>query len=219
MGENSYEQYTRRLEMARAVAVPPYGSVRAFLRFLAQAPAQGWPGRVDVPLLTSMGFRGGAAWELLLALRFLGLVDAEGRPLPRYALVLAGGDELRRGLREAVYAAYAFLWQEVDLATASREELEEAFRRRWPSLATRQARFLIGLCRATGIYTPARFKGSLSIATSSPPRQGREGAIAEVIQRLERAEAELARLRQEVAARRPWWAKFWDRVRKRSDPA
>jgi len=199
-----------RADLERA----PYGSVRALLRFLAQARRRGWPERVDILFLEGLGFRGGAAWELLLALRFLGLVDEEGRPLPRYGLVLADEEGVRRGLREAVYAAYAPLWETLDVTNASRQELEAGFRRWSPARARRQARFLVGLCRAAGIPVAARFRGRLSIAQTTLPGAG---DAEELRRRLERAEAELARLRALLGRegqRRPWWRRLWDMVRK-----
>ncbi len=138
----------------------PYGSPRAFLRFLEEAGRWGWPERLDEGFLERAGLRGGSLWELRVALRFLGLMDEwEDRRGERYSIVFLPEAGRRRALAEAVRQSYAPLWQALDVTRASREELVEAFRRIYsPELAERQARFFIGLCQAAGISLAARLR-------------------------------------------------------------
>ncbi|HXG42352.1 MAG TPA: hypothetical protein VNL95_06470 [Dehalococcoidia bacterium] len=131
----------------------PYGSVRAFLRFLQAARQHGWPQRVDLGLLEAMGLRGGSAWEVLVALRFFGLVDpATDSPTERYALLLQQWPKVREGVREAIHNAYAGALGDEGWLGRPEGELERMLSARYGgALARRQARFALGVARALGL--------------------------------------------------------------------
>ncbi|MCS7276625.1 MAG: DUF5343 domain-containing protein [Dehalococcoidia bacterium] len=145
----------------------PYGSLSAFLRLLREAPKHGWPQRVDAALLREMGFRGGSAWEVLVALRFLGLVDPfTDTPTERYSLLLQPWPEGRQGLAKAIHNAYTKALGDEGWAGRSEEELEGLFGERYgKALARRQARFALGLARVVGLRV------------AEPPRRRRAAAL------------------------------------------
>ncbi|GBD12684.1 hypothetical protein HRbin24_00697 [bacterium HR24] len=131
----------------------PYGSVRAFLRFLREAAKHGWPEAVDHAFLAGMGLKGGSAWEVLVALRFFGLVDpATDRPGERYGLLLAPWPEGQGALARAIDNAYKEALDDVGWADRERGELESAFLRRYgKGIARRQAAFAVGIAAVLGL--------------------------------------------------------------------
>ncbi len=171
----------------RRSQLPPYGSVRGFLRFLHEASRHGWPARLDAPLLQRTGFRGGSAWELLVALRFFGLVDpASDRPTERYALLLRPWPEAHEGVRRAIHNAYTIVLGAADWTSWDSQRLEQALAERYgKELARRQARFAQGLARALGLSSaiPLRRRRDWEALAEGravgeePPAEGRPAAL------------------------------------------
>ena len=66
------------LERAKSSGTPPYTSYRTFKTFIEDLHEQGVPSRIDRSVLTR--FSGVIGSRLLHALRFLGLIEDDGRP-------------------------------------------------------------------------------------------------------------------------------------------
>ena len=60
---------------------PPYTSYRTFRTFIDDLREHGVPSRIDRSVLTR--FSGVVGSQLMHALRFLGLIEDDGRPTPR----------------------------------------------------------------------------------------------------------------------------------------
>jgi hypothetical protein len=107
--------------------LPPYVSYRTFRNFI-DGLQQGIPARID---RSYWGDRlsGSTGIQLLAALRFLGLVDANGIPTDRLKqLVSAKGDKRAELLREVTSEAFSFLLlSSFDLQTATYAQLQEVF--------------------------------------------------------------------------------------------
>lgn len=107
--------------------LPPYISYRTFQNFL-DGLQQGIPARID---RSYWGDRlsGSTGIQLMAALRFLGLVDANGIPTDRLKqLVSARGDKRAELLREITLEAFGFLQlSSFDLQTATFAQLQEVF--------------------------------------------------------------------------------------------
>ena len=69
------------LERARSSGTPPYTSYRTFKTFIEDLHEHGVPSRIDRSVLTR--FSGIVGTQLMHALRFLGLVEDDGRPTER----------------------------------------------------------------------------------------------------------------------------------------
>src|SRR6516164_10608265 len=69
------------LERARSSGTPPYTSYRTFKTFIEDLHEHGVPSRVDRSVLTR--FSGVVGAQLMHALRFLGLIEDDGRPTQR----------------------------------------------------------------------------------------------------------------------------------------
>jgi hypothetical protein len=120
------------LERARSTGTPPYTSYRTFKTFIEDLHEHGVPSRIDRSVLTR--FSGVVGSQLMHALRFLGLIEDDGRPTHR--------------LNELMKAHAAGQWPEtflallrqdyapmfaIDLETATPSHFNEAFRKAFPA--------------------------------------------------------------------------------------
>jgi hypothetical protein len=120
------------LERTRSSGTPPYTSYRTFKTFIEDLHEHGLPSRIDRSVLTR--FSGIVGTQLMHALRFLGLIEDDGRPTGRLkALVNAHGTgHWHETLLETLRQEYAPMFA-IDLATATPSHFNEAFRRAFPA--------------------------------------------------------------------------------------
>jgi hypothetical protein len=107
--------------------LPPYVSYRTFCNFI-DGLQQRMPSRIDRSYWGDM-FSGSNGTQLMAALRFLGLIDANGKPMERLKqLAAAKGESKARLLREIATESFDFaLRGSLDLESATYAQLEEAF--------------------------------------------------------------------------------------------
>lgn len=151
----------KRFERSRQA---PYVSVEAFRKFLRNARVTSKPDVVDEAFLEKLELKGGTVWELLPALRFLGIVDQEtDAPTELYSVVYLPDQQQKPALSDAIRSAYSDLFTKLDVENARREELVTYFRLNYsPKLAERQARTFVSLSEDAGL--------SLSSEAASRPR-------------------------------------------------
>jgi hypothetical protein len=120
------------LERTRSSGAPPYTSYRTFKTFIEDLHEHGVPSRIDRSVLTR--FSGVVGTQLIHALRFLGLIEEDGRPTPRLkALVNAhGAGHWPETLLDVLRYEYAPMFA-IDLETATPSHFHEAFRRAFPA--------------------------------------------------------------------------------------
>ena len=120
------------LERTRSSGTPPYTSYRTFKTFIEDLHERGVPSRIDRSVLTR--FSGVVGTQLMHALRFLGLIEDDGRPTARLkGLVKAHGTgNWREKLLELLRDEYAAMFA-IDLGTATPSHFHEAFRRAFPA--------------------------------------------------------------------------------------
>ncbi len=120
------------LERTRSSGTPPYTSYRTFKTFIEDLHEHGVPSRIDRSVLTR--FSGVVGTQLMHALRFLGLIEADGRPTERLkGLVKAHGtgswsEKLLERLRQEYEPLFA-----IDLETATPSHFNQAFRGAFPA--------------------------------------------------------------------------------------
>lgn len=132
-----------------ASTVPPYGPVKGMLDGVALVERQTAP-VVDVALLKQHGIARANEYKVLHALRFLGLIDADGRTTPESRLLRTRGPARTEALRRLVRRAYADLFSRLDPARASRDDIHNYFVTRHNlsrDLAGKAATFCLELCR------------------------------------------------------------------------
>jgi Family of unknown function (DUF5343) len=120
------------LERARSSGTPPYTSYRTFKTFIEDLHEHGVPSRIDRSVLTR--FSGVVGTQLMHALRFLGLIEDDGRPTERLkGLVKAHGTaNWSERFLELLRHEYAPMFA-IDLETATPSHFGEAFRKAFPA--------------------------------------------------------------------------------------
>jgi len=107
--------------------LPPYVSYRTFHNFVEHLQEQ-MPSRIDRSYWGDI-LSGSTGIQLMAALRFLNLVDANGKPLERLKpLVSARGEQRAQLLRIIAYDAFSFVLESsLDLESATYSQLVEVF--------------------------------------------------------------------------------------------
>ena len=120
------------LERTRSSGTPPYTSYRTFKTFIEDLHEHGVPSRIDRSVLTR--FSGVVGTQLMHALRFLGLIEDDGRPTERLkGLVKAHGTgNWSERFLELLRHEYAPMFA-IDLETATPSHFSEAFRKAFPA--------------------------------------------------------------------------------------
>ena len=120
------------LVRTRSSGTPPYTSYRTFKTFIEDLHEHGVPSRIDRSVLTR--FSGVVGTQLMHALRFLGLIEGDGRPTERLkGLVKAHGTgSWSERLLELLGHEYAPMFA-IDLETATPSHFNEAFRKAFPA--------------------------------------------------------------------------------------
>jgi hypothetical protein len=127
----------------------PYSSLVYLLAHLSDI---GVPPRLDASAM--LPFAGAMPAGLKSALRFLNLINGDSVPAACFLeLVAADAGERRVLIGEIFRASYMCLWDRIDLATASRTQLEEAVAEfgGTPELTERRVAFLLAMARAGGV--------------------------------------------------------------------
>lgn len=107
---------------------PPYVSYKTFGSFMGNLQ-QHLPTRIDRSYWDGM-FSGSTGTQLMAAMRFLNLVDANSRPTPHLkVLVPATGEHRAALMRQVANDAYAFVLKgNLDLQNATYAEVEDVFK-------------------------------------------------------------------------------------------
>jgi hypothetical protein len=107
--------------------LPPYVSYRTFHNFVERLQEQ-MPSRIDRSYWGDI-LSGSTGIQLMAALRFLNLIDANGKPLERLKpLVSSRGEQRAQLLRIIAYDAFSFVLEgSLDLESATYSQLVEAF--------------------------------------------------------------------------------------------
>jgi hypothetical protein len=138
------------VDAARAAPYAPPANVLAVIRRLRD---RGLPEVLTVQELTRLGIPEGNAPRTLQALRFLGLVDEEGRRTPNFdRLARVSVNEYPETLAEIIQRAYEDVFAIVDPAEANDIDLHDAFRHFRPEKQWHRMVVLFSaLCREAGL--------------------------------------------------------------------
>ncbi|MES0048535.1 DUF5343 domain-containing protein [Mesorhizobium sp. M0053] len=119
-------------ESPKTTLSPPYIAFASLRTLFSSLKEHGLPGRIDRSVLTN--FSGAVGSQIITALRFMGLVDADNRPKPDFQLYLNafGTDVWPHELGSLLQRAYAPIF-ELDLKTASPSQFMERFRATYPN--------------------------------------------------------------------------------------
>lgn len=140
--------------------IPPYVSYRTLTNLLGEFQAQGVPSRIDRSVLAHKS--GTVQSQLLLALKYLGLIKGSGHPTEKLEVLVHSEGAPRKALLEEILRdSYDFLFASgFDLKTASADQAEELFQSRGASGETvrRCIAFLLAAAREAGVPCSAYIK-------------------------------------------------------------
>jgi hypothetical protein len=108
--------------------LPPYVSYRTFHNFIERLQQQKMPQRIDRSYWDDkLSWSNGV--QLMAAMRFLSLIDANGKPTERLISLVSAKEEQRAQLlRGMTKEAFGFVFKSnVDIESATYSQLEEAF--------------------------------------------------------------------------------------------
>lgn len=133
--------------------IPPYGPTRGTLQAL-QLLRRTTPARIDSDFLRVSKIAPGNEYKVVGALRFLGLIDEEGRPTESSRLLKTKGATYTLALQDIVRNAYSGVFQGLRPNELTRDAIYNYFVTDGglgAEMATKATRFLIRLCRLAEI--------------------------------------------------------------------
>jgi hypothetical protein len=150
--------------------LPPYVSYRTFQNFL-EGLQQGVPARID---RSYWGDRlsGSTGTQLMSALRFLRLIDANNVPTSQLKMLAqASGDQRAEILQQVATEAFSFLMQgTLDLQSSTYAQLQEAFDNTFEltdGVSRKCVKFFVEMATAAGIPLSPFISKRLRTARSS----------------------------------------------------
>ncbi len=194
------------LERTRSSGTPPYTSYRTFKTFIEDLHEHGIPSRIDRSVLTR--FSGIVGTQLMHALRFLGLVEDDGRPTERLkALVNAyAAGRWPETLLETLGHEYAPMFA-IDLETATPSHFNEAFRRAFPAadaVVQKCVTFFLYAASDAGVKISNRvLKGRKPRSLTSRKRPARPAFSSPPTQKLEAGPSQPQPFMPHVEAKKP----------------
>ncbi|MFC1963522.1 DUF5343 domain-containing protein [Chloroflexota bacterium] len=132
---------------------PPYGPARGMLQAL-ELLRRTTPHRIDSDFLRASGVAPGNEYKVAGALKFLGLIDNEGRATDKSRLLKTKGITYTQALQEIVRTAYRDLFQGLQEKEATSDEVYNYFVTEGgmgSEMATKATRFFVKLCRLAEI--------------------------------------------------------------------
>jgi hypothetical protein len=168
------------LERTRSSGTPPYTSYRTFKTFIEDLHEHGVPSRIDRSVLTR--FSGIVGTQLMHALRFLGLIEEDGRPSPRLIKLVSAHATAHwpETLLEMLGREYAPMFA-IDLETATPSHFNEAFRRAFPAadaVVQKCVTFFLYAANDAGVKISGRVLKGRKPRSLTPRRKGVRPAFA-----------------------------------------
>jgi hypothetical protein len=165
--------------------LPPYVSYRTFQNFIEGLQQEGIPARIDRSYWSDR-LSGSTGIQLMSALRFLRLIDADGTPTNQLRL-LASTRGIPRAeiLKEVTTEAFSFLLQgSFDLQSSTYAQLQEAFHNTFDltdGVSRKCVKFFVELASAAGMplspFISKRLR-SVRSGTGTKPLIRKRGAKA-----------------------------------------
>jgi len=160
------------VERKRAAPYVPASTLSQFfdhIRYVRE------PSEVDAGLLEDYGIKRGQVFALGSTLKFLGVIDDNGKPTPVFRELQTGGDEFRDALRGVIERAYEDLFNRLDVSRDTKDKINNFFARNYsPATAERATRLFLDICGEAGIETasqPRKADRKQAQASRSTPKR------------------------------------------------
>ncbi|MFA4837375.1 MAG: DUF5343 domain-containing protein [Dehalococcoidia bacterium] len=131
----------------------PYGPTRGMLQAL-QLMRKTTPTKIDGGFLRTNKIAPGNEYKVVGALRFLEIIDDDGRPTEQSRLLKTKGATFTSALQSIVRGAYKNLFQRLNGTEHSQEDIYNYFITEeglGPEMATKTTRFFVQLCQLAEI--------------------------------------------------------------------
>jgi hypothetical protein len=160
-------------ERTKSTGTPPYTSYRTFKSFIQDLDEHGVPSRIDRSLLTR--FSGVVGTQLMHALRFLGLIEEQGRPTQRLRELVSahGAGRWPETLLDLLRQEYAPMFA-IELETATPSHFSEAFRKAFPAadaVVQKCVTFFLYAANDAGVKISGRVLKGRKPRSSTPRRK------------------------------------------------
>lgn len=179
---------------------PAYIPFRTFSRFINGLESSAIPTQIDKSIMPKMS--GGDQSAMLVALRFLKLIDQDGAPSEELTKLIESNEESRGSVLKAILErAYPFLFKgSIDLKRATTRQVEEAFKAQGVSGSTvsKAMAFFLSAAKEGGIQVSQYVKTPPIVRSTVrrvPPSQGGTPANDEEDQGMEDLPGGVHRLR------------------------
>lgn len=156
---------------------PPYVAAGTLWEFFNKLKFVATPQHLDAKEIEEYGIPKHWSYHLLSALKFLNLVEKNGKTTPALQSLQMRGEEFEHNLEEVVRNAYAELFSKVDPARDNRANIVNFFMKHYgtsPSGAEKATTLFLDLCGEAGIPTlqekPSKIPKVKPTSTPSRPR-------------------------------------------------
>jgi hypothetical protein len=132
---------------------PPYGPTEGMLQGIELMQRLS-PTKVDAGLLKNHGVAPNNEYKVIGALTYLNLIDGAGSPTAKSRLLQTRGPSYLLALQDIVKTAYRDLFDQMDLKSASKDQIHNYFvydLGLGVEMAAKASRFFINLCQRAGI--------------------------------------------------------------------
>ena len=153
---------------------PPYATFGQFKSFLNKLAETSVPSRIDRTVFGNIS--GGTAYALLSALKFLRLIDGDGKPTSLLRQLVTADEDGRKPLiHQMIYEAYPGLMNgSLNLAEASGGQFDEALREHYNirgSTVDKVATFFLQAAEEAGVQVSMHLKKRKPAAPSNASRR------------------------------------------------
>ena len=165
---------TEPLTTTEIMRKPPYVAAGILREFLNKLKSVSTPTHLDAKEIEEYGIAKHWAYHLLSALKFLNLVEKNGKTTEALKSLQMRGDESKNNLEKVVRNAYADLFLKVDPARETRSNIMNFFMKHYgisPSGAEKATTLFLDLCGEAGIPTSQEKPSATTKAKTATTKQ------------------------------------------------
>lgn len=152
----------------------PYGPTKGMMQAL-QLMRKSTPTRIDGNFLRLNKIAPGNEYKVIGALRFLGIIDEEGKPTEKSRLLKTKGAAFTAGLQDIVRKAYKDIFDMANGNRCTHEDIYNHFitvHELGPEMAAKTTRFFVQLCKLAEIDLMTRAKAK----PAAPAKKNNNGS-------------------------------------------
>jgi len=138
-------------------APPPYGPTEGMLQGIELMHRLS-PTKIDAKLLKNNGVAPNNEYKVVGALKYLDIIDEDGRPTEKSRLLKTRGPSYLLALQDIVKTAYKGLFDQLDMRNATKDQIHNYFVTDLGmgiEMAAKASRFFISLCQQAELKTNA----------------------------------------------------------------